>query len=199
MITHATPSVDGFNLFQERLVEFAEFIVTDLQPAAIRHRWVGLPETVRQKYAAEELQLLHEKQQQQQVPIQNVPTPPPAHQLYPSTRTMMRYPRTAPTMVAPVRAAIPHPQRNVRGTYVYKDESSQPPSRRSHGGGHQQFQHQLQHHQEVYYGQPQLQNEDELVQMIARQNQLHQQRSAQMTVPRQMIRQHPNFHFTNPN
>ncbi|EGT50016.1 hypothetical protein CAEBREN_12180 [Caenorhabditis brenneri] len=105
-------SKDGFDLFQKRLTEFAEFIVTDLRPEAVRNRWLDLPERVRQEYAAEELQLHDEKQQN--VSIQNVPTQ--AHRLL-KTTTTKKYPLVA--------APIPpyNPQSNVRRvTYVYKNE-----------------------------------------------------------------------------
>ncbi|CAL2048259.1 unnamed protein product [Caenorhabditis brenneri] len=95
---------EGFDLFQERLTEFAEFIVTDLQPEAVRNRWLELPERVRQEYAAEELQLQDEKN----TSMPNVPTP--AQLLFPT--------KMAATPIPPY-----NPQSTVRRvTYVYKNE-----------------------------------------------------------------------------
>ncbi|CAL2048260.1 unnamed protein product [Caenorhabditis brenneri] len=106
----STQHSEGFDLFQERLTEFAEFVVTDLQPEAVRNRWLELPERVRQEYAAEELQLHDEKN----ASMPNVPTP--AQLLFP-TKITRKYPLAA--------APIPpyNPQSTVRRvTYVHKNE-----------------------------------------------------------------------------
>ncbi|EGT50018.1 hypothetical protein CAEBREN_03247 [Caenorhabditis brenneri] len=108
----STQSNDGFDLFQKRLTEFAEFIVTDLRPEAVKNKWLELPERVRQEYAAEELQLHDEKQQNDST--RNVPTT--AHRPLP-TKITRKYPLT----VAPIPPY--NPQSNVRRvTYVYKNE-----------------------------------------------------------------------------